>query len=247
MQEVITPLNFEGQNIYAGMDVHKKSWTVSIMTEDADIILKTFSQPPDADALHKYLTGHYPGGQYHTVYGAGFCGFSPHYRLTKPGIHSIAVNAADVPTNQKEKTQKGDLRDSKKLVRSLRGGVLTAIHVPDRSSLSGRSLVRTRCTTVKDMVRCKLRIKAFLYFFGIEYPKEFSSSTTHRSKRFVKWLREITLPDTTAVQSLNSMIDQLESGREHLLEITRKVRDLSKSEKYIIPFIITYHSKKSIV
>jgi transposase len=232
MQEQVTLLNFEGQNIYVGMDVHKKSWTVSVMMEDVDIILKTFSQPPDADALYRYLISHYPGAKYHTVYEAGFCGFWPHYKLSELGINSMVVNAADVPTNQKEKTQKDDPRDSRKLVRSLRGGVLTGIHVPDKSALSDRSLVRTRWTIVKDMVRCKLRIKSFLYFYGIDYPKEFSSSTTHWSKRFVKWLRGIILPDVTAIESLNSMIDQLESGRGHLLEITRKVRTLSKSEKY---------------
>jgi transposase len=82
------------------------------------------------------------------------------------------------------------------------------------------------------MVRSKQRIKHFLYFFGIDYPKEFSLSTTHWSKRFIKWLREITLPDSTGNQSLNSYIDQFEDQRKHLLEITRKIRALSKSEKY---------------
>ena len=197
-----------------------------------DIILKTFSQPADAETLYRYLTKNYPGGSYHTAYESGFCGFWPHYKLSALGIHSIVVNAADVPTNQKQKTQKDDKRDSRKIAHALRSGVLTAIHVPDMSTLSDRSLVRTRWTLVKDMVRNKLRIKAFLYFFGIDYPEEFSRSTTHWSKRFMKWLRGITLPDLTAMQSLNTLIDQLEDQRKHLLEITRKIRALSKSEKY---------------
>jgi len=37
-------LNFEGQSIFVGIDVHLKSWTVSIFTEN--LLHKTFSQPP---------------------------------------------------------------------------------------------------------------------------------------------------------------------------------------------------------
>ena len=38
-------LNFSGQHIYVGMDVHKKSWSVSIQSEQFEH--KTFTQPPE--------------------------------------------------------------------------------------------------------------------------------------------------------------------------------------------------------
>lgn len=230
MQIQSNKLNFEGQNIFVGIDVHKKNWTVSVLLED--VILKTFSQPADAGALHRFLTGNYPGATYHSAYEAGFCGFWPHYKLSEMGLNSIVVNAADVPTNQKDKTQKTDKRDSKKIVRSLRGGALTAIHVPEESTLADRSLVRNRWALVKDMVRSKLRIKSLLYFFGVEYPEEFNRSTTHWSKRFIKWLRNINLEHSTAKEALNALVDQLEDQRKRLLEITRLVRALSKSDGY---------------
>ncbi len=37
-------LNFTGQSIYVGIDVGKRSWSVSIMTKDFEH--KTFTQPP---------------------------------------------------------------------------------------------------------------------------------------------------------------------------------------------------------
>jgi transposase len=230
MQMQSKELNFEGHNIYVGLDVHKKSWTVSVVMND--IILKTFSQDADAVALHRYLTKNYPGAQYYSAYESGFCGFWPHFKLIELGINNIVVNAADVPTSQKDKTQKDDRRDSRKIARSLSKGDLTAIHVPDVSVQSDRSLVRTRWALVKDMVRSKLRIKAFLSVYGIGYPPEFSRSTTHWSKRFMKWLRDINLPHSTAKDSLDAMIDQFESQRVHLLDITRKIRKMSQSEKY---------------
>jgi hypothetical protein len=30
----ISKLNFQGQQIYVGMDVHKKSWSMSILTDE---------------------------------------------------------------------------------------------------------------------------------------------------------------------------------------------------------------------
>ena len=40
-------LDFTGQPIYVGLDVHKKSWSVSISTQHGEY--KSFSQPPEAD------------------------------------------------------------------------------------------------------------------------------------------------------------------------------------------------------
>jgi transposase len=133
MQTQRTELNFEGQNIFVGIDAHLKSWTVSILSEY--LSHKTFTQPANAEPLYNYLERNFPGGIYHSVYEAGFCGLWPHYRLKEMGIDNIVVNPADVPTSQKEHLQKDDPTDSRKLARSLRSGDLKAIYIPDPSTL----------------------------------------------------------------------------------------------------------------
>jgi len=188
MQTQRTELNFEGQNLFVGIDVHLKSWTVSILSEK--LSHKTFTQPPNAETLHNYLLRNFPGGVYHSVYEAGFSGFWTHYKLKEMGINNIVINAADVPTSQKEHLLKDDPTDSRKLARSLRSGDLKAIYIPDPFTIEDRSLVRLRSTLVKDMVKYKVRIKSFLYFYGISYPQEFEKSGTHWSRRFMKWLSE---------------------------------------------------------
>ncbi len=52
-------LNFSGQHIYVGMDVHKKSWSVSIQSEQFEH--KTFTQPPEVEKLTGYLERTFPG------------------------------------------------------------------------------------------------------------------------------------------------------------------------------------------
>jgi len=231
MQTQRTELNFEGQNFFVGIDVHLKSWTVSIYTET--LSHKTFTQPANALALYNYLHRNFPGGAYHSVYEAGFSGFKAHYSLKAMGIDNIIVNPADVPTTQKEHLQKDDPTDSRKLARSLRGGELRPIYVPDPSTIEDRSLVRMRSTLVKDLSRNKHRIKSFLYFYGITYPPEFEKSGTHWSKRFMKWLnQEVVTEYESGTQAFKILLHEAQQQRAHLLEVTRQIRHLARSEKY---------------
>ena len=96
-------LDCTGQPIYIGLDVHKKSWSVSVYSRYGEF--KTFTQPPQADKLVHYLKRHFPGGDYHSVYEAGYCGFWIHDQLKERGINCTIVNPADVPTKQKEEHQ----------------------------------------------------------------------------------------------------------------------------------------------
>jgi transposase len=67
--EYASRVDFTGQPIYIGMDVHKKSWTVSIFLEHLEH--KTFTQPPIVAPLVSYLHRHFPGACYRAVYEAG--------------------------------------------------------------------------------------------------------------------------------------------------------------------------------
>lgn len=222
-------LNFEGQNIYVGIDVHLKSWSVAVLSENC--ILKKFSQNPDPKALHKFLTTNYAGASYYSVYEAGFSGFWTHDELILLGINNIVVNPADVPTMMKEKLRKTDAVDCVKLARGLRSGELIGIHVLQRDMLEIRSLIRLRNQLVKDMTRDKNRIKAFLHFYGIKLPEQFDSSRTHWSKQFIQWLRELDLLTPYGRKALDLYINKAECQRELLLQETRALRELSRSER----------------
>ena len=123
-------MDFSGQSIYVGLDVHKKSWAVSIFSEQC--AHKKFTQPPEADKLAQYLKRNFPGAAYQAVYEAGFRGFWAHDRLQEQGVNCIVVHPADVPTTNKERTSKRDRTDCRKLARSLRNGELKGIYVPTR-------------------------------------------------------------------------------------------------------------------
>jgi transposase len=223
-------LDFSNQNIYVGFDVHLKSWNVTILTER--VAVKTFSQDPNPELLYQYLVRNFPGGVYHSAYEAGFCGYWIHNKLISLGVNSIVVNPADIPTTNKERVQKEDQRDSRKIARSLRSGDLKAIYVPGLKTIEDRGLLRARATMVKDLTRFKNRIKSFLHFHGIEYPESFSKSQSHWSKRFMTWLESIELTEESGKIALSSFIQQSKNLRETVLDLTKQIQKLSQTETY---------------
>lgn len=144
------------------------------------------------------------------------------------------VNPADIPTTDKEKVMKTDPRDSIKIARSLRNGDLKPIFVPSIKTLEDRGLVRTRATLVKDLTRYKNRIKSFLYFHGIEFPEAFSKPQTHWSNRFNQWLENIEMTELCGKSSLNILLDQSKHLRTSVLQVTRQIRNLAKTDCYKI-------------
>jgi transposase len=228
MQEKISKKTFEGQSIYVGIDVHKKDWKVTIMT--AELLYKTFSAVPRADKLDAYLRSNFPGATYYSAYEAGFSGFWLHKELIQLGIKSIVVNPADIPTTDKERKQKEDLRDSRKIAHSLRYGQLKSIHIPKETVVHDRMLLRTRHALVKDLNRSKNRIKSMLFFLGINLPDRFSSSTW--SKPFIKWLEELSFEYSSARGGLDAHLDQVRHLRSSVLKVTRQIRELTKTSQY---------------
>lgn len=231
MQVQFTKNLFSGQSFYIGIDYHKKSWKVTILGEQYEH--KTMSQNPDPELLASYLKKHFPGGNYHAVYEAGFSGFKTCRKLNELGIDCMVVHPADVPTSQKEKLQKTDKADSRKLARALRSKEFEGIHIPDLQLETDRALVRQRFRLVKDIARTKNRVKSLLFQFGISIPEQFSpAQTRHWSKAYINWLKDLCLESVNLRRTIDNYIRIGELQRKELLLINRQVRDLSQSVTY---------------
>ena len=230
MRTKTTKVSFKGQEIFVGMDVHKKDCIVTVIA--GGMFYKTVTCPPDGKAVVNYLESNFPGATYHSVYEAGFSGFWLHKELSQLGINSIVVNPADIPTTDKERQQKEDRRDSRKLAKDLYANQLKAIYVPDDRALDNRSLLRVRESIVKEIRRCKQRIKSFLSFYGVKLPAEYAEPRKHWSRAFIKWIESIRFSHETASQALRVHIDSLCYHRNQLLQVTRQIRDLSRSDQY---------------
>lgn len=220
----IRQLDFHDQRFHIGIDVHKKSWVVTIRSHQME--LKTFSMNPSPEQLHSYLKRHYPGGSYHSAYEAGFCGFWIHRKLLSYGIENIVIHAADVPTSHKEKSTKTDKVDSRKLARELENGSLKGIYVPDEFYQQLRSLRRLRRCSVQNQTRVKNRIKGHLNYYGIPVPSQRQYS--YWSGHFINWLRSVNFAYPSARDYLDFCLEELQQHRERTAAITRKLRRYCK-------------------
>lgn len=210
-----------------GIDVHLKNWIITVMLMNSEF--KTFSQKACAETLGGYLRRNFPGANYYSAYEAGFCGYSTHRELEEQGISNIVVNPADIPTTDKERKQKEDKRDSRKIARALRNGELQGIYIPTVTGMEFRTLVRCRKTLVKEITRNKSRVKAMLHFYGIKIPEELNTASRHWSARFTAWLRDVGFASSCGSKSLEVILDTTLYFRQKLLDVNRELREMRKS------------------
>lgn len=229
MEKTVKKLDYSGQNIYIGLDTHLKNWRTTIRV--GDTYFKTFSQDPKAIVLSNYLEENFPGGNYYSAYEASFSGFKAHRELIELGINNIVVNPADIPTTDKERKQKEDAIDSRKIAEQLSSSNLVGIHIPDIEIEGDRCLIRFRKTLTKEIARNKVRVKSFLYFNGIVIPTQFCK-TTNWSRRFITWLETLDLPTTSSKATLDTIIELVLFLRTKHLEVLRQIKVLSQQEPY---------------
>lgn len=225
----VKKLDFNGTSIFCGIDVHKKNWRVNI--QDSEFELEDFSQDANAVLLHKYLNRKYPGASFKLCYEAGFSGFSAQRWLRGQGMDCRVVNAADVATTDKEKRQKNDKIDARKLCQHLQSKKMKGIYIPAVHWEHGRSLVRARNRIVSNQTRCKNRIWQLLHFSGLAIPKDYESGQ-YWSSRFIKELLAISCETGALKTTLHLYIKDYQQTKTLLLEATRAIRKLCKQPEY---------------
>ena len=226
MKNQLKLLNFDGQNLFVGIDCHLKSWKITIYSEEFE--LKTFSQEPNSAKLAQHLPKNYPGAKFSCVYEAGFSGYWMQRELSECGIDCIIAHPADIPTMDREKKMKSDVIDSRKLCRSLRNREIEGIYVPSIELQEARSLVRARVKLVNDLTRVKNRIKFFLMFYGITI----STQGNSWGKNYLAKLQQVQLKTEAGQRSLEFLLQELHFLIEKEKWIRKQIEQLSLTDPY---------------
>ena len=206
--------------IFIGLDIHKKSWTVSIQT---DLFFhKTYSMPSNAEDLYQYVERTFPNYAVDLVYEAGCCGFSAARYFLNLGWNVLVVNPADVKTGDKERYQKTDALDSKNLSNQLKSGVLKGIYIPTEEHEQFMTLARHRTQITKKLRQTKSHIKSMLLFHGIKVPEEFDNPNW--SKAFIDWLEQLKFSTSCGDFALQGKIRMFKFIKSEYLEIANQMR-----------------------
>ncbi|MEM6451817.1 MAG: IS110 family transposase [Cyanobacteria bacterium P01_D01_bin.105] len=174
-------ISYKGKDIFVGLDVHKKTYSVVVRVEGE--VAKRWTTAASPQKLVEQLLKYFSGGRIHTAYEAGFSGLSLHRELEKNGIHNFVVHAAGVEVAISDRV-KTDKRDAAKLASLLESNRLKGIRVLTEEEENHRQLSRTRQQLVDERTAVKNKIRMKFHQLGVIAADE-NQTMSHR------WVKEL--------------------------------------------------------
>jgi transposase len=207
--------DYTGKTIFIGMDVHKKTYSVTAICDGAIVKRDTLKAEPEG--LISYLKKRFGSGRIKTAYEAGFCGFHLHRTLEAAGIENIVVHAAGIETsNSRVKTDK---RDSLKIAAHLSEGKLRSVYIPTVEQEDQRTVTRLRDTFSKEKSRVANQIKSLLFLHGL-IPAD------NKKKVSLKWIRDLSQFEMTPGVRFS-----IEMFAKTWLELDAKIKEINEEIK----------------
>jgi transposase len=215
-----------GKDVYIGIDVHKETWHVAVRAGGEEV----FHGSVDSEyhSLRKLLD-RFKECRIKVAYEAGPFGFWLYDKLIVDGIETIVVPPSLIPMESGNRV-KTDKRDSRKLARLLESNMLKKVYVLTEEDRADRELTRTRRQMLEHRGDVMRQIKSKLLFYGIKSP--FSNKREYWSKRYVKWLRDLTFEQAALKAPFDILIDLYEYLTLQVKKISKQVVALSRSGKY---------------
>ena len=203
---------------FVGMDVHKDTIVVAVTATGEVGKATPYGRLPNTAAALETLVKRLRqagGGPLKFCYEAGPCGYGVHRTLTRMGEDSMVVAPSMIPRKSGER-QKNDKRDAASLAVLHRGGLLTAVWVPDAAHEAMRDLIRARLAAVRAVRAARQQLSAFLLRHERPYPSGRTAWTkAHRGwlagQRFAQPAQQIVLEESIeAVRLAEQRRDRVE-------------------------------------
>jgi transposase len=196
---------------FVGMDVHKDTIVVAVTaTGEVGKATAYGTFPNTAAGLEKLVKRLRQAGDgpIKFCYEAGPCGYGVHRSLTKMGEDCTVVAPSMIPRKPGER-QKTDKRDAANLAVLHRGGLLTAVWVPDAAHEAMRDLIRARLAAVRAVRAARQQLSAFLLRHERTYPGKKTWTKAHRG-----WLADQSFAQPAHQIVLEECIEAVRQGEQ---------------------------------
>lgn len=208
--------------VYIGIDVHKKTYSVTAICNGAIAKRDTIAAYPEQ--LVNYIKKYFKGAKVNTVYEAGFSGFYLHRYLLAQGINNIVVHPASIQISARDRV-KTDKRDSLKMAKQLSTGELKGINVPSEEREQFRILTRTRRQLVEHRKRIGNQLKSLLFAQGLIDPLD----DTRVGKNWLKKIQQLKMPEEMKY-SINMFVQIWLDLDNKINEILKKLVEQAKKD-----------------
>lgn len=175
--------------VYVGLDVHKESIVAAYSVGFGEVahLGEVGVLQRDMQRLCQKMQSKASSVVF--VYEAGPCGYGLQRQLSRAGFTCHVCAPSLIPRKPGDRV-KTDQRDAEKLVRALRAGDLSFVHVPGERDEAFRDLVRAWSGAKNDLRQARQRLKSFLLVHGVRYTGTANWKDPHR-----RWLAHFTFPE----------------------------------------------------
>ena len=214
-REIVEESN-NGVDIWVGVDVHKRSYSVAMLS--ANGVIHTYHTKADNQALIEQFKLR---GIKVTllVYEAGFTGFTLARACQQAGVPVMVVSPNKIPRSPSA-TPKSDSIDCRQLALLAAKGLLKPIAIPSLKQEAKRTLTRRRTQLVKSIRRVKQRIKSFLLCHGIQEP----AGLKYWSKQGRELLAQMPMEEIWGCY-LHSLIAELDFLEKEKSQVEAKIKE----------------------
>ena len=219
----VTNYTIKSKPVYIGLEDSKRTWKLCIRYNGREI--RSTSMPAAWPVLRSFLNNNFENCQIHLIYEAGFRGFNLHDRLTEVGIDCVVI-PPHLVTEPKVNMVKTDRRDAKQLAKILETGDYRPCHIPDKERREDRQISHTLIAVQKEIVATKNRIRKMLDFHGIElhYPEGYWSQQFYCELKGLKLSHSLYFTFNIMIQHLEQLVEMRNQFRKKLRELTKKQR-----------------------
>ena len=197
---------------FIGMDVHKATIVVAVTATGEIGKATAFGTVPNTTAALEKLVArlHQAGsGPMKFCYEAGPCGYGVHRTLTRLGEDCVVVAPSMIPRKSGDR-QKNDKRDAAGLAVLHRGGLLTAVWVPDAVHEAMRDLIRSRLAAVRAVRTARQQLSAFL----LRHERIYPNGRTAWTKAHRRWLVDQSFAQPAQQIVLEESIEAVRLGEQ---------------------------------
>lgn len=210
-----------GEVLAAGIDVHKKSYSLAIYSQlRGEVIFE--SRVPADDLKVVELLAPLREHLRAVVYEAGPTGFSLARTLAAHDLPAQVVSAAHTPEGRGDQ-QKNDPFDARRLARFAALGLLRPVYIPSEQEQARRAVLRQREDVARQIRSIKAQIRSFLLFHGIAEPEKLGSW----SKKALAALRGLSLSEDLRFV-LDDLLHQLDYQMERRAAINKQLNRLEE-------------------
>jgi transposase len=188
-------------NLFIGVDVHKKSYHVALYLNNAPSV--DFVMPANKEQLSQKLKTTLPALR-QVAYETGPTGYSLARHLTQNDLPASVVATSKIP-RPAGRDDKTDKLDSKKLAEYAAKGLLKLVQVPTLKQEADRQLYRMRHRQARNLAKVKTQIKSFLLMHGLDEP----AGLVSWKRNAVEQLRTLAL-STTLRLSLDELLGDMD-------------------------------------